>query len=304
MKYGNTENIEIDGIRLQLTHPDKVLWPYEGITKRDLINYYRSIHMYILPYLKNRPMSLHRFPDGIKGLSFYQKNMQEVPEWVETVPVFSKSTQETVHYLLCNNEATLVYMANLACIEMHPWNSKFHSLDKPDWAVIDIDPGLHNNFDQVTDVALAIKAILDKAEAPCFPKTSGATGMHIYIPMGAKYSYEQVKNFALRVAELTVEQLPNQTTTTRSPKKRGDHIYIDYLQNNKGQTLASAYSVRPLPGVPVSTPLRWEEVKHGLLPTDFTIHNIQTRIQKSGDLFKGVLGNGIDLEKCLNILRK
>jgi len=294
--------LKIDGIELHLTHLDKVLWPDDGITKGDLIEYYRAMHSYILPHLKNRPESQNRFPNGISGPSFFKKNMEEAPEWAETLPVKSDSSGETVNYLICNKEATLVYMANLACIEMHPWNSKIGSLDKPDWIVLDIDPGENNTFNQVIDAALVIKSVLDKAKITGYPKTSGATGIHIYIPMGAKYTYEHAKEFAHVIAEITQAQLPDTTTTVRNTKLRGDKIYLDYLQNNKGQTLASAYSVRPKPGATVSTPLLWEEVKHGLSPSDFTIKNVPDRVKKKGDLFKGVFGKGIDIEKCLKLL--
>jgi len=294
--------VKIDGIELHLTNLDKILWPDDQITKGDLIEYYRAMHNYILPHLKGRPESLHRFPNGIDGFSFYQKNMPEAPDWAETVLIKSDSTEETVHYLVCNNETTLAYMANLACIEIHPWNSRVGSLDNPDWIVIDLDPGKHNSFDQVIETALVVKSILDKAKVISFPKTSGATGIHVYIPMGAKYTYEECKTFANVIAELTQAQLPDITTTVRNTKLRGDKIYIDYLQNNKGQTLASVYSVRPKPGATVSSPMKWEEVKKGLLPSDFTIKNVPARVKKMGDLFKGVLGKGIDMEKSLKLL--
>ncbi len=296
------ETIIVSNIQLKLSHLDKIFWPDDKISKGDLIDYYRAMHSFILPHLKNRPQSQHRYPNGINGMSFYQKNMTDAPDWAETISIKSDSTGETVHYLVCNNEATLVYMANLACIEIHPWNSRIGSLDNPDWIVLDIDPGEKNSFEQVIETSLVIKSILDKAKAPGFPKTSGATGMHIYVPMGAKYSYEQGRDFAHIIAELAQAQLPDFTTTIRNTKLRGDKIYIDYLQNSKGQTLASAYSVRPKRGATVSTPLLWKEVKPGLSPSDFTIKNVPARVKKTGDLFKEVLGKGIELEKCLKLL--
>jgi len=299
---GKDQIVKINGIDLQLTNQDKVLWPEDGITKNDLINYYSSVAKYILPHLKNRPQSLHRYPNGIHGESFYQKNMANAPDWAETILIDSDSKSEHVNYLICNNEATLVYMANLACIEIHPWNSSIGSLENPDWIVIDIDPSEGNSFEQVIETALVVKSILDKAKITAFPKTSGATGMHIYIPLGAKYSYEEGKTFAHIVAESAQAQLPDFTTTIRNTKLRGDKIYVDYLQNNQGQTLASAYSVRPKPGASVSTPLKWEEVKKGLHPSDFTIRNILPRLEKIGDIFKPVLGKGIDIEKALKLL--
>src|SRR6185437_6961046 len=299
---GMDKKVKINGIELSLSHMDKVLWPDEGITKGDLIEYYRAMHTYILPHLKDRPESQNRYPNGINGPSFFKKNMAEAPDWAETLPITSDSRGEVVNYLICNNEATLVYMANLACIEMHPWNSKIGSLDNPDWIVIDIDPGENNTFEQVIETAQVVKLVLDKAKITAYPKTSGATGIHIYIPMGAKYTYEEGKTFAHVIAEMTRAQLPDITTTIRNTKLRGDKIDVDFLQNNKGQTLASVYSVRPKPGATVSMPLKWEQVKKGLSPSDFTIKNVPGLIKKSGDIFKGILGKGIDMKKCLKLL--
>jgi len=194
-------------------------------------------------------------------------------------------------------------MANLGCIEINPWNSRIQSPDHPDYLILDLDPSEHNTYDQVVETANVIKQILDKAGAASFPKTSGATGMHIYVPLGAKYTYEQAKDFAHAIASMTHEQLPGTTSLERNLAKRGkDVIYLDYLQNNKGQTLACAYSLRPKPGATVSTPLEWREVKAGLLPTDFTFKNILARVDKKGDLFGGVLLKGIDILKCLDRL--
>ena len=301
-KKGMDKKVKINGVDLSLSHLDKVLWPDDGITKGDLIEYYRAMHTYILPHLKGRPESQNRYPNGIKEMSFFKKNMEKPPEWAETLPIKSDSRGEVVNYLICKNEATLVYMANLACIEMHPWNSKIGSLDNPDWIVIDIDPGENNTFGQVIETAQVVRSVLDKAKITAYPKTSGATGIHVYIPMGAKYTYEEGKTFANVIAEMTQAQLPDITTTVRNTKLRGDKIYVDYLQNNKGQTLASVYSVRPKPGATVSMPLKWEQVKKGLSPSDFTIKNVPKLIKKSGDIFKGVLGKGIDMEKCLKLL--
>jgi len=296
------ESLTIDGIKLSITHPDKILWPEEGYTKADLINYYRFVAKYILPHVKERPQSQHRYPNGIHGQSFYKKNMEEAPEWAETFDVPNESEGGNTHYLICNNEATLVYMANLACIELNPWNSRTTSLEYPDWIVLDIDPSPTNTFDEVVETALVIKSVLDKIKVDSYPKTSGATGLHVYIPMGAQYSYEQARMFANIVAEHAHAQLTRFTSLVRNLKERGNKIYIDFLQNSKGQTLASAYSVRPMTWATVSTPLRWDEVKPGLLPAHFHIKNVPDRLKKTGDIFKPVLGKGIDLEKCLSLL--
>ena len=293
----------VQEMKSPFTNLDKVFWPKEGYNKGDVINYYDSLSTYILPYLKNRPLSLKRNPNGILDEGFYQKDAgPDTPDWVNTHQIHSTSASKDIDYIICNNKRTLLYLANLGCIEFNPWNSRTNALDKPSYIVLDIDPADKNTFSQVIETALVIKGILDKAGATCYCKTSGATGLHIYVPMGNKYAYEMAKDFAHLVAMLAQEQLPDFTSLERSLEKRGNNIYIDYLQNRSGQTLASAYSLRPRAGATVSTPLEWKEVKSGLLPADFTIENTLRRIQKKGDLFAGVLGTGINLASCLKKL--
>ena len=287
-----------------ITHPDKLYWPDEKITKGDLIHYYESIAEYILPYLKNRPLSLKRNPNGIKDAGFYHKDAGDIaPSWMKTADVPSGSSNKIVHYLVCNDVQSLLFIANLGCIEMNPWNSVVSSMDKPDYFIMDIDPSDKNTFDEVIDTANVIREILDKAGIEGFCKTSGASGMHIYIPCKRKYEYSEVRDFAKIIATLAHEQMPANTTLERSlSKRKKNQIYIDYLQNSRGQTLASAYSVRPKPGATVSAPLEWKEVKHGLTPAEFTIQNMLKRAKKKGDLFKGVFGKGIDMKAALKKL--
>ena len=294
--------VKVNGQEVKLTHQQKVYWPAEGYTKGNLIRYYDTVSRFILPYLKNRPESMNRFPNGIKGESFYQKDIGDsVPEWLLTAPVFSESNQKEINYVVCNNRASLLYLANLGCIELNPWNSTLQQLDFPTYMIIDIDPSEKNSFDQVIETALATKQVLEQCGAVTYCKTSGASGLHIFVPLNNKYNYEQVKDFAHLVAIKVTELLPDTTTLERNLKKRGDRkIYVDYLQNRKGQTIASAYSVRPKPGATVSTPLNWKEVKKGLHPSQFTIQTIPKRLEKLGDLFKPVLGKGIDILKCIN----
>ena len=288
-----------------VTHPHKIYFPEEKITKGDVVDYYISMAEYILPYLKGRPESLLRNPNGIKGQSFFQKDAAgDIPTYVKSKQIHSESNNKEINYIVCDNVATLVYLNNLGCIEMNPWHSKIQSLDKPDYLMIDIDPSEKNTFEQVIEVALTAKKILDIAGAECFCKTSGATGMHVYVPTGRKYSYGQVKDFAYLVCMLVHEELKDFTTLERSLSKRSSkHIYMDYLQNRRGQTLASVYSLRPKTGATVSTPLLWKEVKKGLSPKDFTIHNSLKRVKKMGEIFKGILGKGIDLKKCIEKLQ-
>jgi bifunctional non-homologous end joining protein LigD len=291
--------------KVTITHPDKLYFSEEKITKADVADYYISMAEYILPYLKGRPESLLRHPNGIKGPSFFQKDAaDDVPSYVKSKMIHSESNNKEINYIVCDNVATLVYLNNLGCIEMNPWHSTVQSLNKPDYLMIDIDPSEKNSFDQVIEVTLTVKKILDKAGAISFCKTSGATGMHVYVPTGKKYTFEQVKDFAYLVCMLAQEELEDFTTLERSLSKRNSkHIYMDYLQNRRGQTIASVYSLRPKPGATVSTPLLWKEVKKGLTPKDFTIHNSLERVKKMGDIFKGVLGKGIDLKKCIEKLQ-
>lgn len=294
--------VTINGHELKLTNLDKIYWPEEKYTKGDLISYYRTIASYILPYLADRPESLHRHPNGIGKQSFFQKDMKDMPpDWIQTIEIHSESNDKDINYLVCQDEATLVYMNNLGCIEINPWNSRIQNLENPDYIVIDLDPG-ENTFDEVIQTALEVKKVLDKAGAEGYCKTSGSSGLHIYIPLGAKYNYEDSRNFAHVIAQLVLAQLPDLTSLERSPKARKKKIYLDYLQNRIGQTLAAPYGVRPKPGATVSAPLEWKEVKKGLHPSKFTIKNMLQRVKKKGDLFKGVLGKGIDMEKCLNKL--
>ncbi|MEO6683742.1 MAG: DNA ligase D [Ginsengibacter sp.] len=290
--------------KVTVSNPGKIYFPEDELTKGDVVDYYQSMAKYILPHLKGRPQSLLRNPNGIHEKGFFHKDAAEnVPPYVSKVIVHSESNNKEIDYIVCDNAATLVYMNNLGCIEINPWPATVKDLENPDYMIIDIDPSDKNTFDQVVEVALVVKEILDKAGANSFCKTSGASGLHVYVPTGKKYSFEQVKDLALIISTLVHEQLKEITTLERSLKKRSyQKIYMDYLQNRRGQTLAAVYSLRPKVGATVSTPLLWEEVKKGLSPKQFTVHNIKDRVDKKGDLFKGVLGKGIDLKKCLKNL--
>jgi len=296
------KEVKIDGHKLQLTNLKKVYFQDEGYTKGDVIEYYRSVAKYILPYLKGRPESLNRHPNGIDGESFYQKDIRDLPpDWVKTEMIYSEHNEKDINYLVCNDEATLVYLANLGCIEINPWFSRVETLDNPDYLVLDLDPE-DISFEKVIETALAAKEIFDAAGAKNYCKTSGATGLHIYVPLGTNYNYDVAREFTHLVARLVHAKTSGFTSLKRSPSKRQKKVYLDYLQNRPGQTLAAPYSVRPRPGAPVATPLKWEEVKKGLNPKDFTIKNTLKRIEKKGDLFKNVLGKGIDLGKCISKL--
>ena len=295
-----TQVKKINGHNLKFSHLSKIYWPKEKYTKRDLLNYYYQVAPYIIPYLKDRPQSLNRYPNGIGGPSFYQKDVTgKAPDWIGLFP-YTTSEDEDKNYMTCNKDADLLYMVNLGCIEMHPWNSTVQKPDNPDWCLIDLDPSDKNTFEQVIEVAQTTKKVLDEIGVKGYCKTSGSTGMHIYIPLLPKYTYDECQLFGRWIATEVHERLPEITSIERIVKKRKGKLYVDFLQNRPGATLAAPYSARPKPGATVSMPLHWEEVKKGLQLKDFTIKNAMERIKREGDIFKPVLGKGIDLAKILN----
>jgi bifunctional non-homologous end joining protein LigD len=298
-----TQVKSINGHDLKFTNLSKIYWPEEGYTKRDMFNYYYQVAEYILPYLKDRPQSLNRFPNGIYGKSFYQKDVKgKAPSWAKTFP-YTTSDGEDKEFLVGDDEATLLWMASLGCIEMNPWFSRVQHPDNPDYCVIDLDPD-KNTFGQVIQAAQEVKKVLDAIGVPGYPKTSGSTGIHIYIPLGAKYSYDQSQMFGKLIVTLVHNQLPEFTSLERQIKNRGGKMYLDFLQNRPGATIAGPYSLRPKPGATVSMPLHWDEVKEGLKMNDFTILNAIARLRAEGDLFKGTLQEGIDMEKALAAAEK
>jgi bifunctional non-homologous end joining protein LigD len=296
----NQAEIVINKHPISLTNLTKLYWPREKISKGEMINYYHAVAEFMMPYLKDRPQSLNRHPNGIEGESFYHKNVgDQVPDWIKTYKYKSESDGKNKKFLVATDEASLIYMANMGCIEINPWHSRIQKPDNPDWCVIDIDPDKTNTFKQVIDVALQIKTYLDQLKVTAYCKTSGSTGIHIYIPLGAKYSFEQSKMFAELVVTAVHQEIPGFTSIERSLSKRKGKIYLDFLQNRQIQTIASPYSLRPKPFATVSMPLHWEELKPRLKTTDFTIRNALDRIRQEPDIFKGVLGPGIALEKVL-----
>jgi len=297
------EEITINGKQLKITHRNKVYFPSalgHEITKGEIIDYYRSISKLMVPYLKNRPQSLNRHPVGISQPGFYQKDMDlhQIPEWTRTEKIYSKAKDEFLDYLICDDEATLIYMANLGCIEINPWHSSVDEPDHPDYMIMDLDPG-NIRFKEVVLTALKIREICEQIGVETFCKTSGASGLHIYIPLKRKYTYDEIKVFGELLATVVQKQLPRTTSIERSVSKRSDKIYIDFLQNRNGQAMAAAYSVRPKPGATVSTPLEWHEVNEKLDPKAFTIFTIHERLKNKGDLWKGVLGKGVLIEKAV-----
>ncbi|MHB8208385.1 DNA ligase D [Mucilaginibacter sp.] len=294
-----TQVRKICGHDIKFTHLSKIYWPEDNVTKRDMFNYYYQVADYILPYLKDRPMSLNRFPNGIHGSSFYQKDVKgKTPEWITKTFPYTTSDGEHKEYLVGFDESYLLWMASLGCIEMNPWFSRVKTPDKPDYCVIDLDPD-KNTFDQVIAAALEVKKVLDAIGVPSYPKTSGSTGMHIYIPLDAKYTYDQSQMFAKIIVQLVHKQIPDYTSLERMVANRKGKMYLDFLQNRPSATIAGPYSLRPKIGATVSMPLLWDEVKPGLTMKHFTIFNSVDRLKETGDLFKGVLAKGIDLEKTI-----
>lgn len=291
----------LNGEKLKFTNLGKLYWPKEKITKRDLLNYYYQAAPFILPHLKGRPQSLYRFPNGITGKGFYQKNVTgKVPGWITKFPYESEG--EKKNYMVCTHEASLLYMVNLGCISMNPWSSRVEKPDYPDYCIIDLDPD-KNDFNQVIETANVVKEVLKQAGIEGYCKTSGSTGMHVLIPLGAKYDYDLSKEFARLIATIVNEELPDFTSIERATAARKGKIYIDFLQNRPQATIASVYSVREKPGATVSMPLPWDEVKKGLKISDFTINNAIARMREYGDIFKPVLGKGIDMEKAIKKLQ-
>ncbi|SJZ87775.1 DNA ligase D [Sediminibacterium ginsengisoli] len=292
----------VKGHELTFTNLNKIYWPDVKVTKREMLNYYYQVAPYIMPYLINRPQSLNRYPNGISGHSFYQKDITgKAPEWVKQMP-YRTSTGEDKNFLVPQDESDLLYMANLGAIEMNPWNSTVDNPDNPDWCMIDLDPDKGNSFEQVITTAQTVKEVLDELGVTAYPKTSGSTGIHIYIPLGAKYDYDQSQLFGRIIATNVHRRLPGFTSIERLTANRKGKVYVDFLQNRPKATLAAPYSLRPKPGATVSMPLHWEEVRKGLKMKDFTIKNAVDRIRSEGDLFRPVLGKGVNLQKLVNQL--
>jgi DNA ligase D len=274
-----------------LTSLERVYFPEAKLTKGDLIRYYYEVSKYILPYLKDRPLIMKRYPAGIKGQSFHQHDVEQAPDFVRTVPLEVEEGGHTVDYVVGDNLQTLLYMANLGAIERHPWHSRTRNLDRPDWFVFDLDPGAGVRFETICEVAVTTRKILEGLGLESYPKTSGSRGIHIYVPVKAIYDYEQIADFAARVAALIAAEHPEAATVERSLKKRGKGtIYVDHMQNARGKSVVAPYSVRPREGAPVSAPLTWREVESKrITPLDFTIENVLARIGSKGDLFGDVL---------------
>lgn len=298
-------NTKIDGHQLKFTNLNKVFYPHseDGFTKRDVINYYDAVAPLILPYLKDRPLSLRRYPNGIEGKAFFQKDAAEhFPEWLRTAPVTSAT--KTIHYVVADDRASLLYLANLACIDQNPWMSRVESLDYPDFMLMDLDP-YHCGYDRIVEAAQMVRAKLEALGLAGYAKTTGGDGMHIYVPLEPQYTYEQVRGFAEILARMVAGERSDLFTTPRSVEKREKgKVYFDYMQIRQGSTISAPYVLRAHPGAPVATPLRWSEVAKGLSPAQFNIRNAMDRFARLGDLFAPVLTNKQKLEPAIEKLEK
>jgi bifunctional non-homologous end joining protein LigD len=285
--------------KLKFTNLDKVYFPESGYTKGDLIRYYDAVAPLLVPHLKDRPLSLKRYPNGIKGEYFFQKNTPEsYPSWLRT------ETVDGTRFLLANDKTSLLYLANLGCIDQNPWMSRVGSLDRPDFILMDIDP--HQcEFHKVVEATLLVKAKLDAIGLTGYPKTTGGDGMHIYVPIEPVYTYAQARSFAEIIARLLVSENPRLFTSPRAVDKREkDRVYFDWMQIAESKTISAPYVVRAHEGAPVSTPLSWDEVVPGLHPSHFTMMNAPARFEARGDLFAAVISRPQRLEKAFAKLEK
>jgi len=291
--------------RIEFTNLNKVFWPEHGYTKGDLIDYFDKVSPYLIPHLLDRPLVFERFPDGIHGPSFYQKDAPDyTPEWVRTQEIWSEDVGRYIRYFIGADRDQLLYIANSANIQHNPWMSRIQHFDYPDYLVFDLDP-VEAPFKTVQEVAIVVKGVLDELGLRGYPKTSGASGIHVHLPVLEKtFTYEDVRVFAEAIASIIVQRMPETATIERVVKRRKPHeVYIDYLQNIRGKTVASVYSPRPRPGAPVSTPLEWPEFERPIDPNAFTIKTIFKRLDKYGDLFEKALTDRQDISGFLSVLK-
>ncbi len=285
---------------VQITRPHKVFWPDEGYTKGDLVDYYRAIAPWLLPYLRDRPVVLTRYPDGINGKSFFQKNIPDfTPRWIRTESIWSEDSGKETRYFICDTAETLLYLANLGTIPLHLWSSRVRSLQAPDWSILDLD-AKEAPFSSAVKVARAIGKLCQEIELDCFVKTSGASGLHVLVPLGGACTYQQSRQIAELIARLVVQELRDIASIARTPRARKGKIYIDTIQNGYGKLLVSPFCVRSRPGAPVSMPLRWTELNSRLSPARFHIKNAPTRLKRlKKDPMAAVLERKPDLTSAL-----
>ena len=304
LRGGTPPKLGEESHKIEFTNLDKVFWPEDRYTKGDLVDYYDKISPYIIPHLLDRPLVFERFPDGIYGASFYQKDAPDyTPDWIRTEEIYSEDVDRHIRYFVGADRDQLLYIANSSNIQQNPWMSRVQHLDYPDYLVFDLDP-VEAPFPTVQNVALVLKETLDELGLRAYPKTSGASGIHVHLPvLENTYTYEDVRIFAEAIASIVVQRAPEYATIERVVRRRKAHqVYVDYLQNIRGKTVASVYSPRPRAGAPVSTPLKWEELNRTIDPAQFTIKTIFKRLDKFGDLFEKALTDRQDISGFLETL--
>jgi len=294
--------VTVEGRTLRFRNLNKVFYPREGYTKRDVINYYDTVAELLAPHLKDRPLSLKRYPNGIVEAHFFQKNaVLGFPEWIRREKI-AEDGGEPKLYVIGSDRASLLFLANLGCIDQNPWMSRVGSLDHPDFALIDLDPQ-ECGFERIVEAAQLVRRKLEHLGLEGYPKTTGGDGMHIYVPLEPVYTYEQTRSFAEILARLAAAERPDLFTTPRAVARREKgKVYFDYLQNGKGKTISAPYVLRAYPGAPVATPLSWREVTAGLRPEQFHLRNAPERFARLGDLFGGVLTRRQRLEPAMEKL--
>lgn len=292
---GKTLKWTINGHEILINYPKKLYWPEEKITKLDLLEYYSVMAKIMLPYFKNRPATLHCFPRGIKDFSYYKRNFnQDTDHLITTLPYAEVSQDKIIQVPIINNEAGLVYLSSKGCIEFHLWSSKMPNYKNPDIVIFDLDISIKASFKKVLEAALCLNKLLNDRKIIGYVKTSGGTGLHVYVPIDAKYSFEYVRNWVKNIGEQLTKRHPNLITTKEDngATHKSEKVVIDYLQNVISRNTAAPYTVRAYGGAPVSAPLSWAEVeKGGFIPMDFNLKNMPDRVAKIGDLFLGVLTN-------------
>jgi len=278
-----TRTIRVEGKELTISNPDKMMYPDDGITKWSYLLHLTRLAPWMLPHCRGRWLTTIRFPDGVHGKSFYQKNVpSHAPEWVRT------DTWNEVEYILLEDAATLAWLANLACLEFHLSFDRVDAPDMPPELVFDLDPSAPP-FEKVVEVAFYTKEVLDGMGLSSYVKTSGATGLQVYVPIHRRYTFEETRKVSRFVAMYLAQKYPRLITIERTVKNRGDKVYFDYLQHWRGKSLIAPYSPRARKGAPVSTPLTWEELNQGIRPEQFTLATIHGRLAEKGDLFAGLL---------------
>jgi bifunctional non-homologous end joining protein LigD len=299
-----TVTIELDGKRLRLSNLNKIYFPESGYTKRNLLAYYYRMADFILPFLRDRPLVLRRYPDGIKGQAFFQKDLREgIPEWFKTVPLDSEKRGEEIHYATANDRASLLFLTGLGCIDHNPWSSRHADLEHPDYFFFDLDPSEGTDFSVAVTIAGALHKKLEELRLVSFLKTSGATGIHLYIPVEPVYTYEQLRTFAEIVARTVATEHPHLITNERSVARRpAGRVLIDIQQNALGRPLAAPYAARAFPKAPVSAPILPRELRTSLRPETLNIKTIFARLKEKGDLWGDFWKRRQRLEQAIELL--